>query len=157
MKKVIFIAVFMLGFCSIQAQVISKNAIGLRLGNNDGFGTEVSYQRALGSNNRLEADLGWRNSNDTNSIKLVGLYQWVWNIEKQFNWYAGAGAGVASWKTKNTNFDGSYFLSAGNIGIEYNFNIPLILSLDYRPEFYLGSDFNDNFGSDIALSVRYQF
>jgi hypothetical protein len=64
---------------------------------------------------------------------------------------------VASWKTKNTNFDGSYFLAAGNIGIEYNFNIPLLLSLDYRPEFYLGNDFNDNFGSDIALSVRNQF
>lgn len=88
---------------------------------------------------------------------MVGLYQWVWNIEKQINWYAGTGGVVASWKTKNTNFDGSYFLAAGNIGIEYNFNIPLLLSLDYRPEFYLGNDFNDNFGSDIALSVRNQF
>jgi hypothetical protein len=36
----------------------------LRLGDSGGFGTEITYQRALGSNNRLELDLGWRNRND---------------------------------------------------------------------------------------------
>ena len=30
---------------SAQAQDISKNALGLRLGDNDGFGGELSYQR----------------------------------------------------------------------------------------------------------------
>jgi hypothetical protein len=62
---------------STQAQEISKNAIGLRLGDSGGFGTET-YQRALGSNNRLELDLGWRNRNDyknngydDNAIKLA--------------------------------------------------------------------------------------
>jgi hypothetical protein len=61
-----------------------------------GFGTEITYQRALGSNNRLELDLGWRNRKDyngydDNAIKLAALYQWVWNIDGGFNWYAGVG------------------------------------------------------------------
>ena len=45
---------------------------------------------------------------------------------------------------------------AGDIGIEYNFDIPLLLSLDFRPEFGFG-DYNDDLDLDIALGIRYQF
>ncbi len=45
-----------------QSQEIAKNALGIRLGDNDGFGGEISYQRGLSKNNRLEFDLGLRNS-----------------------------------------------------------------------------------------------
>ncbi len=144
---------------SSQAQEISKNALGLRFGDNDGFGGEISYQRALSSNNRLEADLGWRNSNNVDAFKLTGLYQWVWNIDGGFNWYAGVGAGVGSWKidNKNVNDSGSFVFAAGDIGIEYNFDIPLLISLDFRPEFGGSGYFKNNYGSDIALALRYQF
>lgn len=57
------------------AQQISKNALGVRLGDNDGFGGEISYQHYLKENNRLEFDLGFRNSNNVDAFKLVGLYQ----------------------------------------------------------------------------------
>lgn len=57
---------------------------------------EVSYQRAVSDNNRLEFDLGWRDSNNVDAFKLVGLYQWVMPIEGLFNWYVGAGAGIGS-------------------------------------------------------------
>ena len=71
MKKVILSAFMLLGLAfSTQAQDISKNALGLRLGDNDGFGGEISYQRGIGSNNRLEFDLGWRNSKDVDAFKL---------------------------------------------------------------------------------------
>ena len=59
-------------------------------------------KRGIGSNNRLEFDLGWRNSKDVDAFKLVGLYQWVWNIDGGFNWYAGAGAGIGSWNCKSS-------------------------------------------------------
>ncbi|MGV7105127.1 hypothetical protein [Flavobacterium sp. U410] len=163
MKKLLLSAFMLVGLAfSAQAQEISKNALGLRLGDNDGFGGEISYQRGLSSENRLEFDLGWRNSNHVNAFKLVGLYQWVWNIEGGFNWYAGAGAGIGSWSWKyNNNKDsGAFLLVAGDIGIEYNFDVPLQLALDFRPEFYLGgdyADYNDNFGPDIALSIRYKW
>lgn len=149
-----------LAFAS-NAQEISKNALGLRLGSNDGFGGEISYQRALGSNNRLELDLGFRNSNNVDAFKIVGLYQWVWNIEGGFNWYAGIGGGVGSYSYdyKGAKDNGAFFLAAGDLGIEYNFDIPLLISLDFRPEFYSNSDkFRENsFGPDVALGIRYQF
>lgn len=149
-----------LAFAS-NAQEISKNALGLRLGDNDGFGGEISYQRALGSNNRLEADIGWRNSNDVDALKVTGLYQWVWNIDGGFNWYAGVGGGLTSWSydNKNNKDSGVGLFAAGDIGIEYLFDIPLQLSLDFRPELYFGSDKwrKDNFGPDLALSIRYRF
>lgn len=159
MKKVFLTVLTMVGFAfSVQAQEISKNAIGLRLGDNDGFGGEISYQRALGENNRLELDLGWRNSNHVDAYKLTGIYQWVWNLDGNFNWYAGAGAGLGSWSADKVDADGTFFLLAGQIGIEYNFDIPLLLSLDFRPEVYFGDEFrNDNFGPDIALGIRFQF
>ena len=163
MKK-LFLSAFMLAGLAFgaQAQEISKNAIGLRLGDNDGFGGEISYQRRLSTDNRLEVDLGWRDSNHVDAVKLTGLYQWVWNIEGGFNWYAGVGGGLGSWSYDNNNFDesGTFIFVAGDIGIEYKFDIPLMLSLDLRPEFYLNNDdyFRDNnFGPDIALGVRFTF
>lgn len=160
MKKLILSAVMLMGLAfSTQAQDISKNALGLRFGDNDGFGGEVSYQRGLSSNNRLELDLGWRNSNNVDAFKLTGLYQWVWNIDNGFNWYAGVGGGLGSYSydNKNVNDSGTFAYAAGDIGIEYNFDIPLLISLDFRPEFGGNGYYKNNYGSDVALSLRYQF
>jgi opacity protein-like surface antigen len=166
MKKIILSAFMLIGLAfSSQAQDISKNALGLRLGDNDGFGGEVSYQRGLSKNNRLELDLGWRNSNNVNAMKLVGLYQWVWEIENGFNWYAGVGGGIGNWSYDkgSTSDTGTFLLAAGDIGIEYNFQeAPIQLSLDFRPELYFGDNRNDldnyhSFGPDIALGIRYRF
>ena len=183
MKKTLLFAFLLLGTVFSQAQNISKNALGLRLGDNDGFGGEVSYQRGLSKNNRLEFDLGWRtrtrygfnngfgNDNfkgyDNRSVKLVGLYQWVWNIDGGFNWYAGVGGGLANDSYNyNYNFDGNtyrasdsytYALVAGDIGIEYNFDFPLQLSIDFGPEIYFTDKVQEDFGPDVGLGVRYKF
>lgn len=157
MKKIKTLLV--LGFLalatSMSAQQISKNAIGLRLGDNDGFGGEISYQRYIGDNNRLEFDLGFRDNDNVEAFKLVGLYQWVRPLDGNFNWYLGAGAGIGSFDTPVA--DGSFALVAGNVGIEYNFNIPLLLSLDIRPEWSFDDDYSDDVDFDIALGIRYQF
>lgn len=163
MKKLFLTAIMLAGFAfNGQAQEISKNALGLRLGDNDGFGAEVSYQRRLSDNNRLELDLGWRDSRYYDAVKLVGLYQWVWNIEGGFNWYAGVGGGIGTYDGDRRYFNdrdnsGTYLVAAGDIGIEYKFDFPLQLSLDFRPELYFGDDFGDDFGPDIALGVRFTF
>ncbi|NNF85983.1 MAG: hypothetical protein HKM26_05480 [Winogradskyella sp.] len=158
MKKLFLFALVSLSLNVVaQAQTISDNAIGLRLGDSDGFGAEVSYQRALGGNNRLEADLGWRSGNDFDGFKLTGIYQWVWELDGNFNWYAGAGGGLGSYSFDNNAIDDETFVFlAGDIGIEYNFDIPLLLSLDFRPEIGFGN-FNDDLDFDIALGIRYQF
>ncbi|OYU80064.1 MAG: hypothetical protein CFE23_11005 [Flavobacterium sp. BFFFF1] len=164
MKKVILSAVMLIGLAfSAEAQEVSKNALGLRLGDSDGFGGELSYQRRLSGDNRLELDLGWRNNDHYDAYKLVGVYQWFWNIDQGFYWYAGVGGGIGSYSINrypgyDGNDSGTFLVAAGDIGIEYNFDIPLQVSLDIRPELYFGDDFrDDNFGPDIALGLRYRF
>jgi hypothetical protein len=159
MKKLVLttFAIFT-GLVFVNAQEIAENAIGLRLGDSDGFGTEVSYQRALGDNNRLEVDLGWRSGKNYDGFKLTGLYQWVFELDGDFNWYVGAGGGIGSYSFDTPGNDSSetFAFAAGDIGIEYSFGIPLMLSLDFRPEFGFG-DFNDDLDFDIGLGIRYQF
>ncbi|MCR5862251.1 hypothetical protein LRS05_08880 [Flavobacterium sp. J372] len=166
--KRLLLSAFMLVAVAFSAEAQDKkNAIGLRLGDNDGFGGEVSYQRWLDTNNRLEFDLGWRDSRHYDAVKLAALYQWVWNIDGGFNWYAGVGGGLGTWEYDHRDHpvwddrhddSGTFAFVAGDIGIEYNFPFPLQLSLDFRPELYFGDDFRDeNFGPDIALGVRFRF
>lgn len=159
MKKLFLLSFALIGFAfTSNAQDIADNALGLRLGDSDGLGAEISYQRGLGDNNRLEVDFGWRDGNNYNAFKLTGLYQWVFPLDGSFNWYTGAGGGIASFDGKNI-LDGeseTAFFIAGDIGIEYAFEIPLMLALDFRPELGFG-DFTDDLDFDIAFSIRYQF
>jgi len=163
MKRTIFLlALLTAGIYTAHSQDISPNAIGIRVGDNDGFGTEVNYQRALSDNNRLELGLGWRDAQNFNAYRLTGIYQWVWNLDGNFNWYAGAGAAIGQFDFKNNfnnsdDFDTFFVNAAGNIGIEYNFDFPLLLSLDFRPEIGLINDVDDSFEFDLALGIRYQF
>ncbi len=153
--KILLLGTILLITASLTAQSISKNALGLRLGDNDGFGGEISYQYYLFKNNRLEFDLGIRNSNNVDAFKLVGLYQWVRPIDGNFNWYVGAGGGIGSFNAPNN--DGIFALIAGDLGIEYNFDIPLLISLDIRPELGFNDRYSDDLDLDIALGLRYQF
>ena len=148
MKKIIVGLSLIIGsIYTTSAQQVADNAIGLRFGGGNGVGGEISYQKALGENNRLEVNLGL--ANEFTNFKATGLYEWVWNIEEQFNWYAGFGGGIVS-----ANGTGIY--GAGVIGVEYDFNAPVLLSIDYRPEIGIAGGL-DGLNSDIALSVRYQF
>ena len=52
--------------------------------------------------------------------------------------------------------DETFIFAAGDIGIEYNFDIPLQLSLDFRPELGFGN-YSDDLDFDIALGIRYRF
>lgn len=161
MKKIVLSLLMITGLSfTINAQDISDHALGLRLGSNDGFGAEVSYQKKLSDDNRLEFDLGWRNSNKVNAFKLAGIYQWVWNIDGAFNWYAGVGGGLGSYSFDNSveKENGTFVFVAGNVGIEYNFEeAPIQLSLDFRPEFGGNGYYKNSYGSDIALGIRYRF
>lgn len=163
MKKFITLLAFLIGTQFSNAQDISEHAAGLRIGDGGGFGVELSYQKSLGIENRFEIDLGLRNGRSFNSFRLTGLYQWVLPIADSFNWYYGGGAGFGS-----VNFDseiididsGGFFLFlAGMVGIEYNFDFPLVVSLDFRPDLNIigGGGFDNIFNTNFALGVRYQF
>lgn len=166
MRKLFFSVLAITAFAFAgNSQIISENAIGLRLGDSDGLGAEVSYQRALTENNRLEVDLGWRDGKNYDGFKIAGLYQWVWQLDGNFNWYAGVGGGFGIFSfdrdilPDDVDDTDSFLFAAGDVGIEYNFDIPLLISLDFRPEIGFGDDLydNDDLDFDIALGIRYQF
>ncbi|MGK0446957.1 MAG: hypothetical protein ACJA2M_000727 [Polaribacter sp.] len=150
-RTLLFIGLLMANFFATSAQEVSDNAVGLRVGSNDGFGAEISFQRKLKENNRLEVNLGLRNG--FSDLKLSGLYEWVWSLEENLNWYAGTGAGFY-------DANKASIFASGVVGIEYNLenevNLPLLISLDYRPEIGITGDLN-GLNSDLGLSVRYQF
>lgn len=163
MKKLVLALICITGFAFAgNAQEIPENALGLRLGGGNGFGAEFTYQRHLEANNRIQADLGIRSKSDFSAFRVLGLYQWVWQIDRAFNWYAGAGPGIGVLNDKRSHDrrgdDGLYGVIAGNVGIEYHFDIPLQLFVDFRPEFALANyDVFTSFGPDFALGARYRF
>ena len=160
-KNILIFLAFSLFGITMQSQEVSNNAIGIRFCDNDGFGGELSYQKKLNDGNRFEIDLGYRDHKNFDAFKLTGIYQWVWNIDDGFNWYAGFGAGIGSWSSHNgydyDGKDGVFVNADGNIGIEYNFSAPFLISLDFRPEISIIGDYGKDTDLDLALSVRYQF
>lgn len=163
-KSILALALALCAVGTNYAQDSTKNAIGLRFGGNSGLGTEISYQRDLSKDNRLEIDLGWRNHNNYDAVKVTGLYQWTWNIEGNFDWYAGPGLAVGTYNNKyydhnNKRYSdsGTFGLLTGVVGIEYTFDIPLQVALDVRPEIYLGDSYRNGVYADLGIAVRYKF
>ena len=153
----------MLMVCSyaVLAQVNSPNALGMRFGEKDGFRMELTYQARVTDMNRVEANIGYRENPQYNVYKLTGLYQWVWFIDEGFNWYAGVGTSLGQYnlKQKRENYgDDEFYLNGDvNIGLEYIFKGPWMLSLDLRPEFNVVGSFGDSTDFDFGLAFRYLF
>lgn len=180
MKRII-LTLFALGALAFSAQAqrtskqVSKNAIGVRFGDNDGPAVAASYQRRIFTNNRLEFDLGVKSSGREDAVKFAAVFQWVFPIENGFHWYVGAGAGVGRYEHNYRRDyyyyvgpdygyygpykdDGIFAFAAGDVGIEYDFpKIPLQLSFDIRPEVGSNAYYDNNIGADIGFAARYRF
>lgn len=128
-----------------------KNAIGVRLG----WGGEISYQRFLTSDTRLELTSGWGRY----GFDLGGTHQWLWPLSDGnvgFNWYAGGGAQFGAWENKYDDRKFGFGI-LGQIGIEYNLkSAPFVFSVDWRPSFHLAP--KTRFGWEgFAVGARYRF
>lgn len=162
LTKISFLLILLSVFAFGANAQVNPHAIGLRLGAGDLSGAEVSYQHGLGGNNRLEADLGWAADNDYSAFKFSLNYQFVHptNWTDGMNWYIGPGGylGGRSWDDDypdDADRDGEFFIGAnGMIGLEYNFDFPLNLSLDLRPQLELIGD-SGELWFDMGLGVRY--
>jgi len=154
MKKIILTLAILVSMAGALSAQVDGKAIGLRFG---GVG-EISYQHPLGDTHRLELDLGlgaWR-------MGLTGIYHWVWDLSSVtdgLNWYAGPGAAIGTTYGTWYGGNGLYVGIAGQVGIEYNFDFPLQVSLDYRPSIFLVKPGWMSFGSydGICLAGRYRF
>ena len=161
MKKILITLALLVSMTGALIAQSSGSTIGLRLG----YPTEISYQTALSNTNRLELGLGFRSYGYAYSynyavFSLSGMYQWIWNLAalgNGFNWYAGLGAslGYYSYSYLNYGYSGFPISILGQVGVEYNFNFPLRVSLDYRP----GVQITNGAGflyDGVALGLRYR-
>ena len=162
MKKIILTLAFIFSLVSFTKAQADGKSIGVRLG----YPTEISFQTGLSKSNRLELGLGFRSygygTGNYDLFNLSGVYQWVWDLSALstgFNWYAGLGASIGyySFSYVNNDYSGYPVAILGQVGIEYNFNIPLRLSLDYRPAIQLNANRSGFLADGIALGVRYTF
>ena len=155
MKKIIIAIVAV--FAMSAAASAQFSGVGVRLGGGQGYGAELSTMWNVG--NRVEIDLGWGNGDNHTDFTLTGIYQWQGELGSGFGWFAGVGARVAYWQwSAGHASDSDIALGlAGQAGLEYQFSaIPIQLSLDIRPCFYLIPETNFHWG-DIALGIRYMF
>ncbi len=156
MKKIIIVAAILLVAIAANAQ---PKAIGGRLG----WGLEASYQHNVGQGgNFLEADLGL---GFVGGIHLTGIYNFMiaqpeWTTKGTWGFYAGPAIGASFlWY-----LPGAAVSVGGQLGLEYNFEIPLQLSVDIRPQFgvmfgggYTGFYAGGLMGFVPCLAVRYRF
>ena len=179
MKKLIVLVIVLMATCAVA--MAQPRAIGGRVG----YGIGVSYQHGFGEKNMLQADLDFPCY--YRGIQGTATYNWIfpissWKNAGSWNWYAGVGGGAGyiwGWGRRHYEiynyygdwgygyYGGNYgFIgAAGMIGVEYNFEFPLQLSVDFRPiigpSFYRGGhvDFNyfGLFASSITVGVRYNF
>ena len=151
MKKIILAAALILGFAV--AASAQPRAIGVRIGN----GGEISYQHSMGSN-FLEVDggLGLGLVDGVFNVGATGIYNFmISEFGNGFGFYAGPGAGVGL-ALGEVNY--LALSAAGMVGIEYNFNFPLQISLDFRQHIGIGFSGNGIWApSSVGLGLRYQF
>ena len=150
MKKIIIAAAMLLGFAI--AASAQPRAIGVRIGN----GAEISYQHSL-NDNFLEVDGGLGLGFDgVFNVGATGIYNFmISEFGNGFGFYAGPGAGVGLGLGEANYFTLS---AAGMVGIEYNFSIPLQLSLDFRQHIGIGLGGHGVWApSSIGLGIRYKF
>jgi hypothetical protein len=153
MKKIIIAIVAV--FAMSTAANAQLSGIGVRLGGGQGYGAELSTLWNFG--NRVEIDLGWNSDEGYTGFSLTGIYQWQGEIGSGFGWFAGVGARLAYWNWEVTDDSDIALGLAGQAGLEYKFSaIPIQLSLDIRPCFWLIPDTDFHWG-DIALGIRYTF
>ena len=153
MKKIIIAIVAV--FAMSTAANAQLSGIGVRLGGGQGYGAELSTLWNFG--NRVEIDLGWNSDEGYTGFSLTGIYQWQGEIGSGFGWFAGVGARLAYWNWEVTDDSDIALGLAGQAGLQYQFSaIPIQLSLDIRPCFWLIPDTDFHWG-DIALGIRYCF
>ena len=152
--------IFILGLNLTVTGQVNPNAIGIRgsaIGL--GFGAELSYQRKVSKNSRVEIDFGVINGQNYSHIAMTGIYHWIKGITRRFSWYIGPGVQFISFSYSDgfgTDETGFLVGIGGQLGLEYDFKvIPLLMSMDIRPMFSFRDEIGINPGGNLAL--RYTF
>jgi hypothetical protein len=151
MKKLLVLTLAVLMSVGVASAQNYKYGAGLRFGPSGGFDFKWNHT----ATNSLEFNL---NFPDFNGLSASVAYEWNWPIgdrgheNEGFNAYAGPQASVGL-------FGRSFMLGIGGLGgIEYKFDIPIALALDYKPTFAFSRGGPHTWGFyDFSIAVRYTF
>lgn len=125
----------------------SAQELGIRFGDVLGNTVAVDALFSVGEFSRIHADVSFGSG-----LGVEALYDFLYRPlgVDVINWYVGAGPSML--------IDDPFYLGfSGEVGLDYQFNsIPLSLSLDWRPTFWLieNTDFR---AGGFGLNVRYVF
>lgn len=147
MKKffILIVSMSISYFASAQSDVSGKYELGVRVGSWGGSGASIDGVMNL-SRNRIHADLGFFQD----AFIAEAFYDWSLPVVENLSFYPGVGAGFAFVP------DGFVMGIGGELGLEYAFEFPLSIGLDWRPMILLfnSSGFGYNNG---GLNIRYRF
>lgn len=135
-----------------------KTALGVRLSSSQAMvNNSISLKHFLSENKAVEALFSFGDP-----LALGALYE----VHKPFaseglSWFYGGGGYIGFVKTfnptKNRNETDANFGAMGVLGLDYKFaNIPLNLSLDWKPELNLVSDINFE-PAAVGFTARFTF
>ena len=160
MKKIISISliVAILAFTNSVSAQAYKTGIGVRLSSAQAMvNNSITLKHFLNEKSAIEALFSFGDP-----LSLGALYE----IHKPFSseglqWFYGGGGYIGFVKTynpnKNKNETDANFGAMGVVGLDYKFaNLPLNISLDWKPELNLVSDINFE-PAAIGFSARFTF
>lgn len=159
MKKSLFIALLAIGLSSINSNAQNyKTALGVRLSSAAAnINNSISFKQFITEKTAIEALFSFGDP-----IALGALIEFHKPLASEgLSYYYGAGGYISFVKTfdpvKQRNETDPNFGGQGVIGLDYKFsNIPLNISLDWKPELNLVSDINFE-PAAIGFTARFTF
>ncbi len=148
-KKFIFLSLVVLfvGFTNkVNAQQLEQAEIGLRFNTSENpFSIAIDGVYNLSSGNRLHANIGIENG-----VGFDLIHDWVATFNNnRLIFYPGIGASLYI-------IDELFLGVTAEFGLEYRFDVPISIGIDYRPTLFLISDLSLQ-SNGIGFNVRYRF
>ena len=162
MKKLILslVAVFALTQ-AVQAQDYDFTG-GVRAGYGAAFSLEASGQAFINDINRIEMDLGIRFQSHLRKYAGYDIYYHLGPILStsfQWHWFLAGGFGVYGGPAVQFSLPNWQYFSmgaGGQLGLDYQFDSPFQIALDFRPIYNFVGPF-DGFDPNVGISIRYAF
>lgn len=142
MKKILLTIFLLAGFI----QLAQAQEIGIRFGDAFGGHYAVDGVFGLGQFSRIHADVSFGND----GVGVEALWDFLYRpLGSGFDWYVGAGPSLYLGDPFGLGV-------SGEIGLEYHFDFPLALGLDWRPTFIIleNTDFEAGW---FGFNIRYVF
>ncbi len=138
MKKILFTILILAGFI----QFNHAQEIGIRIGDAVGGHYAIDGILSLPGFGRIHADVSFGDG-----VGVEALWDFIYQPLGEFSLYVGAGAFA---------FLGDPFQLgvSGEIGLEYHFDFPIAVGVDWRPSFRIVEDTNFS-ASGFGVNVRY--